>query len=187
MGIVPHPPKGPTPGLFKVVTLRPQKVKGIGKVDAGVDVTEQLGTFRHLQSLVDGGDVIIVPNADFNDIPVATPVEATEAEAPEAEAEAVEPSTEEPQAEPDGGEPSGDGNDGANEDEGKDDPDEGTAEGGGDDSVEYMEDPTGFTVKEVVAYAHAHPEHVEMLLEMETEGKNRTGVIQALTAMVGSD
>lgn len=143
---------------FKVITLKPQKVGRLGRVDAGVDVTSELATFRHLQSLVDMGEVMLVPTT--GDFPKA------EAKATSAAAPSPTPAEEAP-----------------------------TSVGEAEDvspaevdaiTVTYMDDPTGFTVAEVIAYAEAHPEHAAMLLEMEAEGKNRNGVIKALTALLES-
>ena len=159
---------------FKVVTLKPQKVTNLGLVEAGVDVTEQLGEFRHLMSLVDMGDVALIP---VGDAPVAVPyvrvaapqsdpVEETTspsvdsaAESPEADVEVPEEETPEEPTSVDDAEPVAD---------------------------EYMDDPTGFTIEEVVAYATAHPDHASMLLELETEGKARKSLIKALTTIAES-
>lgn len=141
---------------FRVITLKPLNVGNIGRVDAGVDVTEQLGKFVHLASLVDMGDVTLVP---VGEAPAASQsdeqsVAPPPADLPDESPAAVTVGSEEPSV----------------------------ADGG---DVEYMDDPSGFTISEVVAYAEAHPEHAQMLLELEAEGKNRSKIIKALTALVG--
>lgn len=161
---------------FKVITLKPQKVGKIGKVDAGVDVTAELGKFQFLQSLVDMGDVMLVPDTDsfVAPEPASPKVEEPEVVASESEdASVTSESVVETSPTPTADEPVPAGV--------EDLPP-------ADDSlgVDYMDDPTRFTVSEVIAYAETHPEHVNMLLELEMEGKKRSGVIKALTALADS-
>lgn len=187
---------------FRVVTLKPQKVARLGRVDAGVDVTEQLGSFRHLQSLVDMGDVILIPDGEeatttaaSSPAPEATVEvieEAREAEVTEAEAEEVEPAATE-------GEATGEPETTEDDEEAAPAAEDESTDATGEDAepptptedvdaqqpgvTEYMDDPTDFTIAEVIAYAVAHPEHVSMLLEAETEGKQRGKLIKALTEL----
>lgn len=192
------------PQVFKVITLHRQKVATLGWVEAGVDVTEQLGNFRHLHVLAEHGDVLIMP-IDPASLPVATTPVAEEEPQPVAETpvstEEADPSAATGSAESDEGTPSPDTDGGADgdgaeaegtaaENEGdkevteEDTGDEDTAKADSDTPVaEYMDDPTPHTVAEVVAYAKSHPEHVEMLLEMESEGKKRKGVMDALAEL----
>jgi hypothetical protein len=153
---------------FKVVTLKPQRVTNIGLVEAGTDVTEQLGGFQHLASLVDMGDVALVPVGEAF---VPSPVSITPFKSVTEEAEAPVADSEEPVT------------DGADSSVGETTAGDAPSDDGEVASVEYMEDPSGFTIDEVLAYAEAHPDHASMLLELETEGKGRKRIIKVLSAL----
>lgn len=51
--------------------------------------------------------------------------------------------------------------------------------------VDIVPDPSTMTVAEVVAYAEAHPQHAQALLDAERAGKNRSTLVTELDRICG--
>lgn len=169
---------------FRLIAAKRLKLPVQGKkfAEIGEDVTEVYKDNKWLSSLIDMGDVVIVPagnavtKGDLSVTGTANPMLSSAKSVAGATGETVSgvvvtapaAAVVTPVAEP-------------NVDAAAEEEDEPVA-----DVIDYMEDPTGYTVEQVLAYAEAHPDHAEMLLDAERDGKGRKSLISALTDIAES-
>lgn len=168
---------------FRLIAAKRLKLPVSGKAqyaEIGDDVTDTFKDNKWLGSLIDMGDVIVTPVGVAADVTVAGTADPRNSVyqnasgssghklSGDAPVVAPEPVAAEPIAEP----------------EVVSEPEAEVVEEAADEAVDYMDDPSGYTVEQVVEYANAHPEHAEMLLDAERDGKGRKSLMTSLTEIM---
>lgn len=184
-----------------------RKIKVAGEWREPGDLVPEADSWRHVNAYVERGEIAYVPAWLLPDVQegkvdaLKAIVAATGQQVRPGALIALKQERAGVSSEPDAG-VSGETSDGAGElddastaDDGEgDEPDAEeapeAAEEAPDDAAtdeDYMGDPSTHTVKDVIAYADAHPEHAEMLLDAEVEGKNRPSLVAHLESMLATE